>query len=204
MKKLLIFDFDGTLVDTKDLYYNSIYTHLKEQGMEISKDIFNDKLLGLKLHDILEKLGIKKNKDKIKNKVHNDVFKSFKEIKSSNDVKYLENIKTKKIILSNTITEHILPVLKNNKIDYFDEIYGGDKFGSKDKFIKSYIKKNHLKKGEVVYIGDMIKDVEVAKKAGVTEIAIAHKISWNSEKELLRAGPDYLITNLRDVEKLVR
>jgi len=203
MIKLLIFDFDGTLVNTKKLYYNSIYKHLKENGIYISKEKFHNELLGLKLHDILIKLKIRKNLKEIKDKVHADVFSNIKKIKISKDINCIRNIKIKKIIVSNTITKHVISILRKNKINFFQEIYGGDKFKDKISFIKNYMKKKKLKKNEIAYIGDMIKDIEIARKVGIISISISHDISWNSRKELLKANPDYIITNLKEINKII-
>jgi phosphoglycolate phosphatase-like HAD superfamily hydrolase len=203
MIKLLIFDFDGTLADTKGLYYKFIYKHLKNEGLNLSKRRFHNELLGLKLHDILKKLKLKESLKRTKKNIHNDIFENIREINLLGDIKYIKNIKLKKIIVSNTITKNITPVLKHNKINYFSGVYGGDKFEKKEVFIKKYLKKNKIKKDEVIYIGDTIKDIHVARKAGIKVVSISSKISWNSRKELLKNNPDYIISSFRELKNIL-
>ena len=57
MIKLLIFDFDGTIADTKKAYYSSIYRNLQKKG-------FNKKEIKLK-HILSHQSGLYRFKEKI-------------------------------------------------------------------------------------------------------------------------------------------
>jgi len=203
MIKLLIFDFDGTIVDTKNLYYSSIHRWLKGEKIVFSEKEFVE-TFGMKLSDILKLMKVKNNIQEIRDGVHNDVFSSVNKIKVSKDARYVPGLKIKKILLSNTISKHIKMVVKAKKINYFREVYGGDNFPNKVYFIKKYMKRNKLKKNEVIYIGDMVKDIEVAREAGCIGVSISHEISWNTRKELLEGKPEYIIDNLKDLAEIVK
>jgi phosphoglycolate phosphatase-like HAD superfamily hydrolase len=204
MIKLIIFDFDGTIADTKELYYNSIRKYLKKEGVNISKERFHKELLGIRLKEIIKRVGIKKHARKIKNHVHRDVFDNLNRIKLITGIKDIKEIKVKKIIVSNTITKHIVHVLNKNKIKFFNGIYGSDNFLKKSIFIKKYLKEKNIKKNEAVYIGDTIKDIEVARNAGIKIISISQDISWNSRKELLKNNPDYIISDFKELEDIIK
>ncbi|MEM3405934.1 MAG: HAD-IA family hydrolase [Candidatus Pacearchaeota archaeon] len=201
--KLLIFDFDGTLANTKNLWYNTIKKYLKKEGISFSKKDFHTKFLGIKVEEILKKLKIK-NKEKIKKQIHKEVFYKIKKVNLAKSINYLKKIKVKKIIISNTTTKNVLSCIKSKKINYFKEIYGGDKFENKEEFIKEYIKNNKLNKDEVVYIGDTIRDIRLAKKIGCISIVIVHNISWNNKKELLRNNPSFVIESFKDLKDLIK
>lgn len=200
--KVLILDFDGTFADTKKLYYNSIHKWLAKEGIKFSDKEFR-KYFGLKLGEILKKLKIKKDVKDVKIKVIRDIIKTTKTIRLSPYIGYFRKLKIRRIILSNTKTSIIKMVLKRKKIDYFSEIYGGDKFSSKEKFISSYLRKHKLKKSEAAYIGDMAKDIEIARKAGVISVAISHKYSWDSYSRLKHAGSDFLISSFYELKKIL-
>ena len=55
--KLLIFDFDGTIVNTKALYYNAVYKNVKKFGYSY-KDVDRVIDLGANIRQTLRKLGL--------------------------------------------------------------------------------------------------------------------------------------------------
>jgi len=202
--KLLVFDFDGTIADTKALYYDAIYNNLKYFGYSY-KDV--DKIIdkGYNLSIILKKLGLgffvsfilkRKISKKIKERINN--------IKKCRDVEFIKNIKEKKIIVSNSSKEFMKPVLKHLKLNYFKEIYGSEDFIKKEDFIKNYLNKNKIKKEDCYYIGDRVVDVKVAKKIKCKSVIIIGKCSWDSRNELINANPDYLISDLKELKEIVK
>ena len=68
----------------------------------------------------------------------------------------------------------------------------------KGKALKRILRAERLTRADVLYIGDELRDVEAAKKAGVKVAAVA----WGFHTaELLRSGsPDYVV---RDVSELM-
>lgn len=200
--KLLVFDFDGTIADTKKLYYNSIHKWLKKEKIVFSEKQFK-KFFGLKVHDILAKLRIRGDIKKITEKINADVFKNINKIKVSESVEYIKELNADKIIASNTPTRYMGAILrKNGLLKYFMVVCGGDKFVHKEDFIKKYIKNKKLNRKNVFYIGDMVKDVEIARKAGCVCVAVSHNISWSSRKDLLKAKPDFILNSLKDLSRL--
>lgn len=201
---LLIFDFDGTIVDSKTVYYHAIEKHLKKAGFSKGEiDAAIDK--GLSIKETLKKLGLSNIINWwTKRKILADVLIKVREIKKCRDVNSIRSLKAKKILISNSFDEFIIPILKHLKIrDEFSEIYGADEFNNKQKFIQEYIKKNKLNKKEIYYIGDRVADVKLARNLGIGSIAISNKCSWDSRSSVLKQKPDFMLFDLRDIKDII-
>jgi phosphoglycolate phosphatase len=201
--KLLVFDFDGTLADTKIAWFNSLFKVLKKMNIYCPQCEARVILhLALKIRDFLNHLGLPKKKSEM---IASDVYYEFFKQKSRlvNNIDVIDKLPGKKIILSNTRTFAIDKILgKHKKI--FNAIYGGDKFKEKHDFIKKLMKKNKLKKSQMYYIADRAGDVETAKKAGCTSLIIASKHAWSSFDEIMQEKPDYVVKKLKELKEIIK
>ena len=133
MIKLIVFDFDGTLVNTKDIIYKLVFNSIKKFNYEISKTLIQQQLGNKPLQEFLSFLGI--TSQDIKKIIHDsnlNQIKNSSKVRPSKSLKSLAELNKKKIILSNNFSPFIEEVLKNLNITFFDEIYGADNF-KKDK-----------------------------------------------------------------------
>lgn len=203
--KLLIFDFDGTIVDTKALYYNAVYKNVKGFGYSY-KDIDRVIDMGGNIRQVLRKLGL--NPIVIlfmKRKVMKDVLQELPKVKKCRDVDSIRNIKHEKILVTNSLKSAVYPLLKHFKLrKEFKKVYGFEDFIDKGKFLKEYIEKRKLDKNKVYYIGDRAADVKVARMAGCVSIVISGKCAWDSKKELLEKEPDFIIGSIKDLKEIIR
>jgi HAD superfamily hydrolase (TIGR01549 family) len=203
-KKLLIFDFDGTIVDSKTAYYNSIIKQLNPMGFS-KKRITEAINLGLSLWDTLgEFIPSALRRWWIRRKIMKDVLKEASTIRKCHDSEHIKDIHIKKILISNSLSEFVIPVLKHFKmIKVFDKIYCADDFDNKTKFIINYLKTKKINPRECFYVGDRVADVALAKKIGCKSIIVYGKCSWNSKKEIMKAKPDFVVPDLILVKKIV-
>jgi len=204
MIKLIIFDFDGTIVDTKAVYYTSINKHLNPLGFnrrEIDKAID----LGLNLAETIKKFVPSIIYSWwIKKKIMKDVLVEVNNIKKCRDVGSIKGIKTRKILISNSLSDFVIPILKHLKIkNFFDEIYYAEEFDDKADFIRNYLKKRNINSKHVIYVGDRAADAGVAKEAGCLSVIITGKCAWDGRKELIRAEPDFMINDLAELKEIV-
>ncbi|MBU3912972.1 MAG: HAD family hydrolase [Nanoarchaeota archaeon] len=204
-ERILFFDFDGTIADTKAVYYKAIEHELDRFGFPRERvDSAID--LGLSLKKTLGNLGLNfVSKWMIHNRVAKNVKKYSREIGKCRDVDSIKEIMEEKIIVTNSLKEFAVPILRHLKIKkYFNEIYGADDFSDKAGFISRYLKKNKIKKKDCFYIGDRVADVKLARKVGCVSVIVSGKCSWNSRKELINVGPDYLVSNLSELKKILQ
>lgn len=201
--KLLIFDFDGTIVDSKNVYYRAIEKHLLKRGFT-RKEIDSAIDFGLSLKGILKRLEFSFiDRFLIKRRIMRDVIEDINKVKKCTDVDFIKNINCKKILITNSLKSFVYPVLKHLKINYFSEIYGADDFEDKSEFIKKYLKKHNISKEDCYYIGDRVADIEVANKVGCISIIISNKCSWDRRNEIKKACPDFILFDIKDIKEVI-
>lgn len=202
--KLLIFDFDGTIADTKSLYYKAIYDNLKKFGFSY-KSVDKAIDLGETLKGMLNKLGFSFITSAfLKRRIMKKVIHDLDKTKKCKDVDSIKLIKQRKILVTNSLKEAVLPILKHFKLKReFKEIYGARDFRSKPSFINKYLKEHNIDKKDCYYIGDRVADAKVAKKVGCNGIIILGKCAWDSKKELLAENPDFVVESIKDIKKIV-
>ncbi|MCX8158877.1 MAG: HAD family hydrolase [Candidatus Pacearchaeota archaeon] len=205
MIKILIFDFDGTIVDTKEVYFKMINKHLNKIGIgkrQIEKTI----KLGMNLYDsIREMIPSRIYSWWLKEKITREIVKEIKDIKKCKNVDAIKEFKTKKILISNSYSDFVRPIIKHLKLKkYFNEIYCADDFRDKADFIKKYLKLNEIDANRCLYIGDRVSDIKLAKKVGCYSIIILGKCAWDSRKEIMKEKPDFIISDLSEIREILR
>ena len=195
--KAIIFDFDGTIVDTNFYHLKSFEKTFKKFNLKISiKEVKNR--LGMPAEKILEELI---NDKKLIKKIIKEKEKEFektvklKEVKGIRKfLKFLKNKKITTIILSSSRKKLILKTLKKLKlIKYFDFIFAKEdlKYHKPNpKSILEVLRKIKGKRENVVFIGDSYIDAITAKKAKINFIAI--KTKYFSAKKLKMLGAKFV------------
>lgn len=201
-KKTIIFDFDGTLVDSLEVAIHIFNTYAPEYGLsQITKQDLQI-LRGKGYREVIKYFNIPFYKipfyiKKFRNEFEKeaDRFKLFPGIK-----KTLETIKengyTTGILTSNTKV-NVEKVLKNNDANIFDFIHAEKNLFGKKYALKNLIKKYNLNKNEVVYIGDEVRDIEACKAVGIDIIAVTY--GFNTKEILAKNHPAYLIDKPEDI-----
>ena len=132
------------------------------------------------------------------------VKKSINNVKKCRDVDAIKRIKARKILITNSLKEFALPILKHLKLKKaFSEIYGADDFDDKTEFVRDYLKKNKIDKENCYYVGDRAADVKLARKAGIRSIAVSGKCAWDSRRELVKAKPDFIVEDIDEISEII-
>lgn len=205
MIKVVIFDFDGTIADSKAVYYNSINKHLNSLGFS-KKKIDKAIDIGMNLSETLKRFipGFF-YRWWIRRKIMKDVVKEANDVKKCKDISHIKDIRARKILISNSLAEFVFPVLKHLKAEkYFKRIYCADDFNNKERFIKKYLKAHKIKRSECFYIGDRAADARLARRLGIHSILISGKCAWDSRKEVMRAKPEFIVPDLIDVNRILK
>lgn len=206
MKKVLVFDFDGTIADTESEFIR-IFNQLaqKHKFLKITEDnreTFRE-LAPLKFFQEAKipiwKLPVLMLEGKRELQKTIEVVNPSKGVKEQL-IKLRNNGHTLHILTSNS-KENVIKFLEKNEMMVFDLIHTGSSVFGKDKHILSLIKKNSLNKKDVWYVGDEIRDIEATKKAGVKMIAVTW--GYGSKKSLAKYKPDFLIDKPEELLKIV-
>lgn len=185
-EKVIIFDFDGVILDSVDIKTSAFRDLFKKQTEKIQKKIINyHKINGgisrIKKFEYFYKVFLKK---KITNKIKKDLSNKFNRIvyKKILKCKFIKGadkfIKKNKdyhlFISSGTPEKELKLICKKRGISkYFKEIYGSPK--SKVDHIKKIQKK--LKKADLfIFIGDSKNDYDAAMKTKIKFIQVGNNI----------------------------
>ncbi len=211
--KLIIFDFDGTLINSAPDLVDSINEMLKEFNLKTAPFDEAVKWIGngsLKLVDrALKYNGIKD--ENLLNKAH-EIFKN--KYKHSNAKKTILYPFAKEILdflkkdyhltlITNKPDEFIKPILKKLDIDVFDFILGGNIKEKKPSPIPLLKACEHfsVKPDEALMVGDSKNDILATKNAGIKSVAITH--GYNQGENIKEYEPDFIINSLIEIKDIL-
>lgn len=204
MKKIILFDYDGTILDSMDVVYkeyNKIADKYSMKKVASFSDFMN--LYDTNIYDSFFKLGLDKSRVK-------DFISDFRRplIEADDKLRLFDKMqdvvrKISKnnivIVITSNLTEVVEHSIKNHGVKGVSEVIGGDKEISKVKKIKSIIER--YPGMEIYYVGDTKGDIVESKKVG----ALAVAVTWghHSKKKLSEAGADYIVNKPEELLKIL-
>ncbi len=206
MYKLVIFDFDGTIADTRSIYFDCFSRLAKKHNIEQPTKEEIEKLGNMSIRKRLKYFGVPIYKLPKLIKEAMEIYEEstskaplFDEIKE-----LLYELKGKGYIItvvsSNSLT-NINNCFSYHNLDCFDHIYGRAPIFNKYRTVKKMINKHKMNLEDCIYVGDELRDIEACKKINL-KIASA---SWGYDHiELLEKGsPDYLVCKPSELREIL-
>lgn len=193
-KKLLLFDFDGVLVDS---YKISYFSH-QASGGKLSHKKYRQLFLGNIYQNTTKQIIFKK-----------DFFFYYKELlKDLKPVPYADkvlNLLAKKyllIIVSSTPENLIAQFLNKYALKkYFKTILGKNFDHSKIIKINFALKKYRMIKNNCLFITDTVGDIVEARKCGVKSVAVSQ--GFHSPATLRKAKPIKIAARLKSIPLII-
>lgn len=209
MIKAVIFDSDGTLLDTREYIFSAYeYTFKKLRKKSIPRNKLS-RYMGGQLREIYAKIlpGIDME----------ILVGAHKEFQEKNPllvkaypkvVEAVKTIKDKGYKLA-VVTSRVNNAKKNltftGLIDFMDTIVTGDdvvNFKPHPEPVLKALKHINIRPSEAIMIGDSHDDIMAGKNAGTMTIGITH--GFFSREFLTKYNPDYLADNITEVVEILR
>lgn len=190
----VIFDFDGTLVDSLELY-RDIFNQWVSKRDPISETELK-KLRRLPLHKIIEELKIPPwQVPRLLILARKQVGQRIAEIRVVEGIpEILAQLKRDGHVLyvmSSNSAANINKFLRIHHLEsYFTSIYGNVGLFSKATVLKRMIDRNNLIPIETYYVGDEVRDIHAARRVGVLPIAVTWGMNGST---LLRSEKPYAV-----------
>lgn len=195
MKSLLLFDFDGVLADSLDLYSEAVARCLERIGTPIVKN--REDYLVLFDGNFYESMAARG--------VDLAAFaQAAREILPGIDYDAMQPFAGLIPVLDALQKDHSLAVISSNGYrtiramltrfgfdPYFREIFGSDFHFSKKEKIDHAIEKYGVPHEKAFYIGDTVGDILEARAAGVRSVAVTW--GWHDRGRLTSVHPDFVV-----------
>ncbi|OPH49635.1 hypothetical protein BC351_37015 [Paenibacillus ferrarius] len=205
MVKHILFDFDGTLVDSRALLvklYNEMaaqyqFRMIRDQDLALLRSLtISERVnrLGVPVLQIpkLVVAGRQMYQDNIRT-LH--IVPGMKEV-----IAHISALGIRSSILSSNSEGNIRTFLKNNRMDgAFKEIISAKHLFGKHHSIRKVMKQWGTPPSRMIYVGDELRDIEACQKLGVPIIAVTW--GYDSPRLLLSGKPDYLVNSPSDLVK---
>lgn len=205
---LIIFDWDGCLIDSFQLSYECYKEAFRKFNIKINKEIFKKKYSPdwLEMH---KNFGINENTWRKINELWSKIY-SQNIPPLCDDAKqllyFLKKYNIKKVLLSSGSRERVLKELEHHlPIDLFSLIICREDFAFQKpnpKLLFYVLDLVKCPKGKAIYIGDTHYDAMMGKDADIITIIV--KSGYSNNRKIKKVRPDYFVANLIDVEKILR
>ncbi len=208
-KKFIIFDLDGTLIDSSgDIAWTANET-LKEMGLETRSVDYIKDCIGWGVWPLMEKLlpgasveVINHGRDiflkhyaghlTVETVLYNGIYELLNRIKDEG--KGLGIVTNKPISLTEIIVSEV------GIKDFFSIIFGGDSFENKKPHPEPILKvmaSKALEPKDFVMVGDSKVDIEAGKGAGIETIGVAY--GFRGAGELEKAGASIIVESVEEL-----
>lgn len=211
MKNLILFDLDGTLLDSKEGITKSVQYALKKLGVEVSDRRELVRFIGPPLQESFENFyqvdglkGIQYYRECFvgqQKMLENEIYPGV--------VDLLENLKQKKkrlVVATSKPTVYSKTILDHFRLaPYFEEIQGSEldlSLIEKEDVIRVVLEKySEVLKEKIVMIGDRKHDILGARINKIDNIGVLY--GYGSREELQNAGAEKIVETALELESLL-
>ncbi|MDD3053435.1 MAG: HAD-IA family hydrolase [Endomicrobiaceae bacterium] len=209
---LVIFDLDGTLVDSQQDLTSAVNFTRKYYGLEPLEVATVASYLGSGIPALVKSVLPNVDEKDIPNATV--MFKEFYSKHLIDTTKtysgvseMLSSLKdVRKAILSNKSEKFSKDIIEKLGLkDFFDSIYGGDSFDEKKpspRPIYEIMKSLSVKKENTIMVGDGANDIIAGKTADIKTIAVLY--GYSSKEKVEKIQPDFIAATPKDVVNIIR
>ena len=196
MLSTLIFDFDGTLVNSLDATLRLANAMAPEFGYRAGEPHEIESLRSSSYRSIAAQLGIKWHQiPLIAARIRRELSSSVAEMGTFEGLpQALKELRSRGLrfgILTSNDRKNVQRFLAARGLTEFDFVASSARVWGKERRLKALLRKYGLSPSEVAYVGDEVRDIEATKAVGMCMIAVG----WGYASEALLAAhaPDHLV-----------
>ncbi|MFT4414244.1 HAD hydrolase-like protein [Fredinandcohnia humi] len=206
MIKYVIFDFDGTLADSTDVFVSAWNSLAKK---------YNFKEMQYEDLDTLKKLSIKERSKLLNFPMYKlpfimpQLYKLFKQ--SLHEIRLIDGVREmldqlekrgyKIAVISSNSKENILQFFEDNQIDTISTVLCSSRIHGKDRLINQFLKEHKLETSEVIYVGDEQRDIVACHKTGVKIIWVGW--GYDAAEVIKSVEPDYKVYSPDEILRVI-
>ena len=201
-KKILVFDYDGTIVDSLGMHFGVFGSISGKYGMRRIKSKRDfAAMFSENFYDAIIKGGIRRSSLP-------KFMKESRRILLKKNVRAFPGIRpmmkrlssgSKIFVISSNLTDVIKRGLRSNNIACVEGVSGGDRNKSKVDKIRKIKKK--FPSCSIFYIGDTTGDMKEGRKAGAITVAVTW--GYHSKKSLEKEKPNFITRNVKELERIL-
>ncbi len=204
-KKTLLFDFDGTLADTlrpiltisnrlSDMYG---YKKVGEEDIErFRKKKTREAIRELEIPVLLLPSIVAHVKRELQKEIH-----LIRPVHNMQDVLQQLSHRYQLGILTSNSAQNVSLFIRHNHLPPFEIIYTGSSIFGKSRLLQKIMLKHRIAPDDLIYVGDETRDIEAARKTGISMIAVSWGI--NTAETLAKLQPTYLIHHPQEMLPLL-
>jgi phosphoglycolate phosphatase len=193
MNRILIFDYDGVIIDSLPVVLKIFNKIGKKYHIRINNRDDLEQVFDTNFYEGLRRFGLKNNDFKeFMDEFEVELVNHQKEIRlfkgmTENLEKLSRN--SKLVIVTSNLKNIVMDYLHKNEIMVFEEVLGAEKHVSKVQKIISI--KEKYPDFEYFYIGDTIGDIIEGKEAKVNTVATTW--GYHNRNKLEKQNPDFIV-----------
>jgi phosphoglycolate phosphatase len=202
---LFLFDFDGVLVDSLDLYAEAVTRCLERIGTPIVKNreeylvLFDGNFYESMAARGVDLTAFAQAAREILPGIDYDAMKPFAGLTPVLDALRKDH---SLVVISSNGYRTIRAILTRFGFDpFFREIFGSDFHFSKKEKIDHALEKYEISREQAFYIGDTVGDILEARAAGVRSVAVTW--GWHDRERLVAVSPDFVVDTPEGLLSLV-
>ncbi|MDO5708094.1 MAG: HAD family phosphatase [Andreesenia angusta] len=203
MIKGAIFDIDGTIIDSMEIWHNLGKDYLNNLGIKAEEnlgDILFELTLDMGVQYIIDNYDLDKSKEEVMNEISNlaiDYYINRSELKTNAKeiLEYLYEKDIKMVVASSTERYCLEKAFKRLDIDrYFERIFTCPETGKTKSYPDIFIEaENYLSvpRENIWVFEDALYSINTAKKLGFKIVGIYDEISKNDQDEIIEKSDIY-------------
>lgn len=202
MIQYILFDFDGTLVNSKEIAVSILNQLAAKHNF---KKVGKQDIKYLRTLSILERCRflnlpfykvpwiVLESRALYKSYIQKLLL--FDGIKSM--LEELQNQGFDLAVLSSNSESNIRTFLQKNQIESFKTIFTSSNIFGKDAVIKRFLKTHKLSNSQVIYVGDELRDIIACRKSGIGVIWVSW--GYDSIEALREVKPDFIVNRPEEI-----